>query len=148
MVLLLILEKITVVQDWPVPTTINQLRGFLGLPGYYIRFIQRYGVISKPLTDLLKKDNFNCNDKATTTFEALKTALVTAHVLALPDSSQQFIVETDACDIGIGAILMQKGHPIAYISKWLSPRHQTLSVYDKERLALVLAITKWSQYLR
>ncbi|XP_019257761.1 PREDICTED: uncharacterized protein LOC109235975 [Nicotiana attenuata] len=77
------------------------LRGFLRLARYYRRFIQRYRVISKPLTDLLNKDSFHWSDKATPAFEALKTALVTAPKLALADSSQQFIVETDACDIGI-----------------------------------------------
>ncbi|XP_060178356.1 uncharacterized protein LOC132608338 [Lycium barbarum] len=140
-------KKIEVVQDWPVPETLKQLRGFLGLTGYYRRFIKGYGVISKPLTELLKKDSFMWNQKATEAFKKLKVALTTAPVLVLPDFSMIFVVETDACNIGIGAVLMQKGQPIAFLSKGLSVQHQTLSVYDKELLALVMAVNKWSQYL-
>ncbi|XP_059315524.1 uncharacterized protein LOC132066177 [Lycium ferocissimum] len=140
-------KKIEAVQSWPEPTTIKRLRGFLGLTGYYRRFIKGYGVISKPLTDLLKKDSFSWTNKATEAFQELKTALTTAPVLILPDYNQPFVVETDACNVGIGAVLMQKDQPIAYLSKGLSSRHQTLSVYDKELLALVMAVTKWNQHL-
>lgn len=68
-------------------------------------------------------------------------------MLALPDFSLPFVVETYACDVGIRVVLIQHGQPIAYLSKLLSLQHQALSVYDKELLALVLAVTKWQQYL-
>lgn len=84
---------------------------------------------------------------ATSTFEELKRALTSAPVLVLPDFSIPFIVEIDACSIGIGVVLMQKGQPIAYLSKGLSPQHQTLSVYDKVLLALVMVVNKWAQHL-
>lgn len=116
----------------------KELRGFLGLAGYYRRFIKHYGIISKPLTDLLKKDGFQWSEMATQAMEELKEALTSAPVLALPNNCVVFVVETDACDYGIGVVLMQEGHPIAYLSKGL---------YDKELLALVLAVTKWAQYL-
>lgn len=74
----------------------------------------------------------------------MKAALTQAPVLALPDANKTFIVETDANGYGIGAVLMQEGHPIAFISKALSPRHVALSVYDRELLAMVHAVTKWS----
>lgn len=96
------------------------------------------------MTNLLRKDNFNWSDKATLAFEELKKALTTTPLLAMPDFSIPFIVEADAYDVGIGAVLMHKGKPIAYLSKGLSVKHQSLSVYDKELLALVLAVTKWS----
>lgn len=64
-------------------------------------------------------------------------------MLALPDFSLVFTVETDACDVGIGVVIMQKGQPIEYLSKGLSQQHQTMSVYDKEFLALVMAVTRW-----
>lgn len=67
--------------------------------------------------------------------------------LALPDATKTFVMETDASDYGIGTVLMQEGHPIAFISKSLSPKNRALSLYDRELLAIVQAVTKWSQYL-
>ncbi|XP_019246354.1 PREDICTED: uncharacterized protein LOC109226006 [Nicotiana attenuata] len=140
-------KKILAVQQWPVPTTLKQLRGFLGLAGYYRKFIKSYGLISQPLTELLKKDNFKWTPNAELAFIALKKALTTAPVLALPNYSLPFVVETDASGTGIEAVLMQEGHPIAFISKGLAPRHAALSVYEKELLALVFDVSKWSHYL-
>lgn len=115
--------------------------------GYYRRFIKRYGSISKPLTELLKKDNFIWTDQTTKAFNRLKEALTSAPVLVLPDFSIPFEIETDACSMDTGVVLMQKGPHVAYLSKGLSPKHQSLSIYDKELLALVMAVTKWNQYL-
>lgn len=103
--------------------------------------------MSKPLNDLLKKDIFQWSCKATEAFNKLKEALTSALVLTLPDFFIPFVVETDACSLGIEVVLMQKGQPIAYLSKRLSPQHQSLSVYDKELLTLVMAVNKWAQYL-
>ncbi|XP_070032723.1 uncharacterized protein [Nicotiana tomentosiformis] len=140
-------KKIQAVQQWPTPITVKQLREFLGLAGYYRRFIREYGHISKPLIELLRKDHFKWNDQATAAFQDLKDALTSAPVLALPNFSLPFMVEIDAYDIGIGVVIMQSGQPIAYLSKGMSPQHQAISVYDKELLALVMAVTKWGQYL-
>jgi hypothetical protein len=74
--------------------------------------------------------------------------MVTAPVLAIPDFSEQFIIETDACDLGVGAVLMQKDRPVAYLSKALGPLHQKLSIYEKEFLALIMAVEKWRSYLQ
>ncbi|WVZ76979.1 LOW QUALITY PROTEIN: hypothetical protein U9M48_024887, partial [Paspalum notatum var. saurae] len=133
----------------PVPTNIKDLRGFLGLTGYYRKFIKNYGMISKPLTTLLKKGvQFLWTPEVNNEFLVLKQALIQAPVLAIPDFSKEFVLETDACDLGLGAVLMQEGHPIAYLSKPLSPRNQSLSVYEKECMAILLAVEKWRSYLQ
>ncbi|KAK1693114.1 hypothetical protein QYE76_009811 [Lolium multiflorum] len=141
--------KIEAVQHWPQPTSLTQLRGFLGLAGYYRKFIRHFGIISRPLTDLLKKNKaFVWSPVVHDAFLSLKTALVQAPVLALPDFTKDFVLEADACATGVGAVLMQQGHPLAFLSKALGPRNQALSVYDKECLAILLAIDKWRSYLQ
>jgi hypothetical protein len=125
-------SKIEVVQQWPSPTNVKQLRGFLGLTGYYRKFIKHYAMITKPLADLLRKDTqFLWTPTVEEAFQLLKKCLIEALVLAVPNFAKQFVVETDASDHGIGAVLMQDNHPIAYLSKPLGPRNQGLSVYEK-----------------
>ncbi|KAF3626532.1 hypothetical protein FXO37_30327 [Capsicum annuum] len=141
------LEKWLSFQNWPVSTTLKQLRGFLGLIGYHRRFIQGFGIIARPLTDFLKRDNFKWSNEAAIAFATLKERLTQAPVLALRDATKLFIVETDASGTGIGVVHMQEGHPIAFISKAISPKHTAKSVYDRELLAIVQSVTKWSQYL-
>lgn len=94
----------------------------------------------------MKKESFHWNDEAHEAFDILKLCLTTAPTLTLPDFSKDFVVETDANEKGIGAVLMQDQHPIAYISKALSPKHFRLSVYEKELLSVVHAVSKWHHY--
>jgi hypothetical protein len=141
-------RKTQAMQAWPRPTTTTELRGFLGLTGYYRKFVRNYGIIAKPLSNLLKKKEFSWPPEAETAFTQLKLAMTTTPVLALPDFTRQFIVETDACDTGIGAVLMQDGHPLAFLSKSLSVQHRALSIYEKEFLALIMAVERWRPYLQ
>ena len=142
-------SKILAVSSWPTPKSVKQLRGFLGLTGYYRKFIKHYGLISRPLTDLLKKNvQFQWTALAQDAFQTLKQKLISAPVLAVPDFTQPFVIETDASDMGVGAVLMQNQHPVAYLSKALGPRNQALSVYEKECLAILLAIEKWRTYIQ
>ena len=121
-------SKISAVSRWPTPTNVKQLRGFLGLTGYYRRFIKHYGLISKPLTHLLKKGvPFQWTSQVQQAFQLLKSALLSAPVLAIPYFSKPFVVETNASDLGIGAVLMQEGHPISYLSQPLCARNTALS---------------------
>ena len=134
--------------QWPIPTTVTELRGFLGLTGYYRKFIKHYGLIARPLTGLLRTKHFVWTPTAQQAFNQLKQAMVTAPVLAIPDFSQPFIVETDASDIGIGTVLIQRDQPVAFLSKALGPQHQKLSIYEKEFLALIMAVERWRTYLQ
>jgi len=140
-------SKIEAVKQWPTPTSVKQLRAFLGLASYYRQFIHRFALLVAPLTDLLRKDNFAWSTQAQQAFLTLKIALSTAPVLALPDFSKPFILETDASGTGITAILSQEGHPLAYFSKKLSPTAQKQSVYAKEMLTIISAVAKFRHYL-
>ncbi|XP_026439743.1 uncharacterized protein LOC113338565 [Papaver somniferum] len=134
--------------SWPTPSILKELRGFLGLTGYDKKFVRNYGAISKPLTDLLKKNSFNWTSAATSAFEQLKQAMSTTPILVLPDFTKPFVVESDASDSCIGAVLLQDGKPIAYFSKPLGPGARALSTYEKEFLAIVLAVQIWRHYLQ
>lgn len=138
--------KITAVTNWPAPSNITELRGFLGLAGYYRRFIQGYGVVGRPLFDALKKDSFQWSAPQEQAFQELKQRLTKAPVLALPNYTKPFVLEADASGYGLGAVLMQEGRPIAYMSKSLGPKAQTLSTYDKETMAILEALKKWKHY--
>ncbi|KAJ8754420.1 hypothetical protein K2173_002871 [Erythroxylum novogranatense] len=140
-------KKIAAVKDWPQPTNSKSVRGFLGLAGYYRKFIRNFGGIAAPLTQLLTKDGFSWTTEAAEAFARLKEALSSPPILALLDFTQQFIVESDASGTRIGAILSQNQRAIAYYSEALKGVTLNLSTYEKEMLAIVKAIRKWRPYL-
>jgi hypothetical protein len=106
--------------------------------------VRHFGIIAKPLTELLKKDQvFVWTPAHAEAFALLKTALCWAPVLALPNFTRPFHIETDASSSGIWAVLQEDGHPIAFISKLFSKRNQGLTVYEKEYLAILLAVDYW-----
>lgn len=139
-------SKIRAIQEWPAPTNVTELRSFLGLSGYYRRFIQGYGILCRPLFDCLKKDAFQWGSDQEQAFALLKDKLTNSPVLALPDFSKPFILEADACGYGLGDVFMQEGRPISYFSKTIGPRAAAMSTYDKEAQAIIEAVKKWRHY--
>ena len=140
--------KVTAVQEWPQPANVRELRGFLGLVGFYRKFVRNFAVIAKPLTNLLKKHTlFVWTSEHQLAFDTLKQALCSAPVLGIPDFSQVFATEIDACQTGVGAVLLQNGHPLAYVSKPLGAKNQGLSTYEKEYLAILIEVDQWHSYL-
>jgi len=140
-------SKVDSVTSWPVPTNIRGVRGFLGLTGYYRKFVKGYRKIAQPLTELTKKDNFRWTEEAHRAFDTLKICLTHTPVLALPRFDEEFRLECDASGSGIRAILVQNNRPVAYFSKSLSGKNLMKSTYEKELMAVVLAVQHWRPYL-
>jgi hypothetical protein len=142
-------SKISAITSSPVPSNAKELCSFLGLARYYRKFVKHFAVLAKPLTSLLKNHTiFVWTPDHQAALEALKSALVSAPVLAAPDFSKQFSIETDACAYGIGVVLLQDGHPLAYISRPLGPKSAGLSTYEEEHLAILMAVEQWRSYLQ
>ena len=140
-------KNIEAMQDWPHPKTLKILHGFLGLTGYYRKFVKNYGKIASPLTALLKKNSFTWIPFAAQAFQTLKMAMCTTSVLALPDFTKTFVLECDASGKGISVVLMQEGRPLAFTSKQLSERNLGKSIYEKEMLAILHVVDLWFPYL-
>jgi len=140
-------QKVEAVLSWPLPASARAVRGFLGLAGYYRRFIRDYGAIATPLTALLKKEGFFWNPDAEQAFRTLQRALTEAPVLQLPAFDRDFVVECDASGSGFGAVLHQGGGPVAFFSKQIAPRHTKLAAYERELIGLVQAVRHWRPYL-
>ncbi|XP_072180111.1 uncharacterized protein [Diadema setosum] len=147
-------DKIAEIQNAKQPTTKKQLRSFLGLAGYYRKFVPNYAAIAVPLTDLTKKGEPNqirWGEAQERAFTTLKAKLSCQPILRLPDVSRTFILRTDASETGVGAVLLQEDEgqkfPTAYASKKLLPRERAYSTIEKECLAVVWAILKFETYL-
>ncbi|CAI7740861.1 unnamed protein product [Closterium sp. NIES-54] len=144
-------RKIEAVKKWKVPENVKELQQFIGFAKYYNRFVPQYAKIAAPLTDLLKKDTpFKWDTPHQQAMEQLQTALTTAPVLILPDPEKDYVVEADASDQAVGAVLMQdhgRGlQPIAYLSKKLHGAELNYPIHDKEALAIVVAFKAWRDF--
>ncbi|GJT66055.1 putative reverse transcriptase domain-containing protein [Tanacetum coccineum] len=140
--------KIESIKDWESPKTPTEIRQFLGLAGYYRRFIEGFSKIAKPMTKLTQKSvKFNWGEKEETAFQTLKQKLCSAPILALPEGSENFVVYCDASHKGLGAVLMQKEKVIAYASRQLKIHEKNYTTHDLELGAVVFALKMWRHYL-
>nr|XP_034320976.1 uncharacterized protein LOC117687844 [Crassostrea gigas] len=147
-------DKIDAVRNAPIPQTKKQVRAFLGLAGFYRKFIPNFSAIAIPLSDLTKKGQPNkviWTESQQRAFDTLKHMLSERPILKLPEFNETFILRTDAADDGIGAVLLQMEDdeklPVAYASRKLQPREKAYAVIEKECLAVVWGIQKFHQYL-
>ena len=146
--------KLKGIQDWPTPTTVKQVRGFLGFGNFYRRFIWHFSEIAKPLNDLLKKDKkFEWTNNCQKAFDELKHRFTEEPVLMMPDQTKPFQIETDASKYATGAVLTQLDsngdrHPILFISNTFSPTERNYEIYDQELLAIIRALDEWRHYIQ
>ncbi|GJY51177.1 putative reverse transcriptase domain-containing protein [Tanacetum coccineum] len=141
-------SKIEAVKNWKAPRTLTEVRSFLGLAGYYRRFIENFSKIAKSLTILTQKSKtFDWGEEQELAFQTLKDKLCNAPVLALPDGPEDFVVYCDASGIGLGCVLMQRGKVIAYASRQLKIYEKNYTTHDLELGAVVFALKIWRHYL-
>ena len=141
-------SKVEAVTEWKAPTSVGEIRSFLGLAGYYRRFIENFSKIAKPMIELLKKDTkFVWTDECEASFQELKKRLVTAPVLILPNIRKDFQVYCDASRQGLGGVLMQEGRVVSYASRQLRPHERNYATHDLELAAVVHALKTWRHFL-
>ncbi|KAL0549287.1 hypothetical protein IC582_013768 [Cucumis melo] len=140
--------KIEAVTGWTRPSTVSEVRSFLGLAGYYRRFVENFSRIATPLTQLIRKGApFGWSKACEDSFQNLKQKLVTAPVLTVPDGSGSFVIYSDASKKGLGCVLMQQGKVVAYASRQLKNHEQNYPTHDLELAAVVFALKIWRHYL-
>ncbi|GJW33445.1 putative nucleotidyltransferase, ribonuclease H, partial [Tanacetum coccineum] len=140
--------KVEAVTNWPRPKSVTEVRSFLGLAGYYRRFVEGFSSLASPLTQLIRKGvKFEWNDEREKCFEELKKRLVTAPILAVPEGTGGFQIYSDASKNGLGCVLMQHGKVIAYASRQLKPYEENYPTHDLELAAVVFALKIWRHYL-
>jgi len=146
--------KLGGIRDWPIPTTVKEVRSFLGFGNFYRRFIKGFSELAQPLNDLLKKDKkFGWTPNQQHAFETLKKRFTEEPVLMMPDHAKPFQIEVDASKYATGAILTQTDsngdrHPCAFISKTMSPAQRNYDTGDRELLAIVRALEEWRHYIQ
>jgi hypothetical protein len=140
--------KVKEIMAWSIPTTVMEIQSFLGLEGYYQRFIEGFSKIAKPMTSLLEKGReFKWDEKCQDSFEQLKKRLISPPVLVMSDLQKGFDIYCDACGQGLGCVLMQEGHVIAYASRQLRKHELNYPTHDLELAAIVHALKIWRHYI-
>jgi hypothetical protein len=141
-------SKVKDVLNWMPPTNASEIRSFLGLAGYYHRFIKDFSKIAKPMTRLLEKNkDFDWTEECQVSFEELKKRLTSAPVLTLPDITKKFDIYCDASRQGLGCVMMQDGQVVSYTSRQLRKHEEKYPTHDLELAAVVHALKIWRHYL-
>src|SRR3989442_1410856 len=141
-------RKVEAVQNWPQLRSTTDIRSFLGMAGYYRRFIEGFSLIAAPMTKLLRKDvPFVWSEACQHSFDQLKEKLTTAPVLTIPSGTGGFVIYSDASLLGLGCVLMQRGNVIAYASRQLRTHEKSYPVHDLELAAVIFALKIWRHYL-
>jgi RNase H-like domain found in reverse transcriptase len=146
--------KLSGIRDWPTPTSVKQVRGFIGFANFYRRFIRKFSELVLSINNLLRKDTkFDWNDQCQEAFETLKRQFLQEPVLMVPDHSKPFQIESDASKYASGAVLTQTDingdrHPVAFLSKNFTDMERRYEIYDRELLGIVQALNEWRHYIQ
>jgi len=146
--------KVAGVTEWPIPSNRKEVQSFLGFTNFYRRFIQGFSHLARPLFNLTRKDTeWRWGAEEQSAFNSLKEQITTAPILTLPDNSRPFRIKVDSSNFATGAVLSQqspednKWHPVAFLSKSLSPVERNYEIHDKEMLAIVRALEEWRHFV-
>ena len=146
--------KVKGIRDWPAPTTVKEVRSFLGFGNFYRKFISKFSELAAPLNELLKKDKtFDWTPECQVSFDTLKQWFTAEPVLMMPDQSRPFQIEADTSKYASGAVLTQMDsngdrHPVAYFLKTFNDTERNYEIYDRELLRVICALEKWQHYIQ
>ena len=141
-------SKVQAVKDWPIPKSVTEIRSFLGLAGYYQRLVQDFSRITGPLTKLTQKEEkYVWTTDCANAFKELKERLMTASILKMPDGIGGMVIYCNASGRGLGCVLIQYGHVIAYASRQLKPHAKNYTTHDLDLAAVIFALKIWRHYL-
>jgi hypothetical protein len=141
-------EKVKAIREWLAPRNVAEVRSFMGLAGYYRRFIAEFSRIAHSITSLQRKEKkFQWTEECESNFQRLKQMLTSAPILKIVDPNKDYVVCTDACKEGLGGVLSQEGFVICYESRKMKENERNYATHDLELAAIIHTLRKWRHYL-